>query len=398
MKIAYIECLAGASLDKFLGAWFDLGLEEDNWRCYMNFFLEGVAIRIIDVSLKGVSAKKAIIDTNAEPYFLSFSELQRIIENCLLPPVVKEKTMEVFHHLLAVKATSDVAITEEAETITNEAIIYVVGNALAWHLLGEPACFVSTIQMGGGVVERPNGTVIVPTSSTIQLLLEFPTYSAGLWGETIDSTAAAFIRTFMRSLPQTPFIAEKVGHGAGNQNLPVADIVRIQLGKWSMEKEILQLPTVHSPKQTVVIETNIDDMNPEWAGHLVERLVALGAMDAYWTPVIMKKGRPGLQLRVACSYEKQQNIQEEIARQTTTIGMRIYEVGKWSVPRRFVTVETPYGKIPVKIAYLGDEIVNVAPEYEECRKLADTFHVPVKVVYQTALSIAIQKYQGALKQ
>ncbi|GIM45403.1 TIGR00299 family protein [Collibacillus ludicampi] len=403
MNTAYIECFSGADCEIFLGAWFDLGLSLDVWKRYMaKLDIKGDDITVERVKLKGIAATKVTINTRHIPRSLHLSDIEQIIDHCEFPIIVKEKSKQIFHHWAIAEATVSETLPENIcfhLTDTSDSLEKIVGNVLAWHLLGEPACFITNIQVGGGFVPCADGFKPVPTPATTHLLLGYPIFSSGVWGETISPAAAALIRTLALPAPQETFIGQKIGYGAGHRDLPIANLLRIQLGRWYSES-----PTGESvdreedaAKRTVVIETNIDDMNPEWAGHLVERLLSMGAMDAYWIPVVMKKGRPGLQLRVACSAERQMALQEEIVRQTTTIGMRYYEVGKWSVPHKIVYVSTVYGEMPVKLAYLGSEVVNVAPEYEFCRQSAERLGIPVKLVYQTVLAEAIKEYRLPLK-
>jgi pyridinium-3,5-bisthiocarboxylic acid mononucleotide nickel chelatase len=388
MTIAWIECFDGATADMFLGAWFELGVDQKTWMEQMsNLGVKVEDIQIETVVSKGVRTTRVRIPSLLHLQNLTLSELEAFIERSSLPALVKEKSKQVFSNLAQAE---DIVRGNTTEPIFLnqlgfvDSAVSVIGNIVAWNMLGNPQCVVSYIQVGGGV--------LVPAPATVQLLMGFPTISSAALGETISQTAAALIYTLAVPASQRLFTAEKVGYGSSTDGAGVSKCIRIQLGKWTIADEAEQ------PKdETLVIETNIDDMSPEWAGHLVDRFLAKGAMDAYWIPIYMKKGRPALQLRVVCSSQKLSIIQQEIVRETTTIGMRIYKTGKWKVPHTIVNVQTTLGEFPVKIAYLDGEAVNIAPEYENCRKVAEQIDMSVKQVYQQVLAEAVKQYGGAVK-
>lgn len=400
MTVAYIECFAGFDSEMLLGAWFDLGLPQEEWQKYMaKIGVQENEIAVQRMKVKEIAATIARVLPLELPSNLYLSDIEKIIDRWELPQIVKEKSKLVFQHWGAAEAKvrdTNPALIRFDQGNPAEWLGNIVGNILAWHLLGEPECYVSTIQLGGGWKHCDDEWKPVPEPAVIQLLLGYPTLSSGACEEIISAAAAALIRTLAVPAPHAAFIGGKVGYGAGSDQQHSTKIVRIQLGKWCIPSQPGE--AANQKKGTIVIETNIDDMNPEWAGNLIQRLLSMGAMDAYIIPIIMKKGRPGLQLRVACKPERQKEIQEEIVRQTTTIGMRHYTVSGWSVPHKIVQVQTSFGELPVKIAFLDGEIVNVAPEYEACRQVADELGTSVKIVYQTVLGEALAQYPFSAKQ
>ena len=393
MAVAYIECQAGASGDMFLGAWMDLGVPWERWRA----LLAGLSVREYDVSQertkqRGIAAQKVSVACGHSHRHRHLPDILRIIGESDLPPAVREKSREAFAHLAEAEAavhgtTPDRIHFHEVGAV--DAIVDIVGSMIAWHLLGEPECAVSPVQVGGGEVACEHGVMPVPAPATVRLLAGYPTYSSGIWGETVTPTGAAIIRTLARPIAGRAFTGRSVGYGAGAKELPVANVLRIQLGEWAD----IPAPSgqgLPAPAPAYVIEANVDDMNPEIAGFVLERLLAQGAMDAYWSPLVMKKGRPALRLHVLCAAERLAALAAEAMRQTSSIGLRYYPVGKWELPREIRQVATPFGEVAVKFARLGAETVNVAPEYEACRARADAAGAPLKQVYQAALAAALQ--------
>jgi uncharacterized protein (DUF111 family) len=383
-------------IEGLLGAWFDLGSPFDEWQKYMSKIDRREAV----IQQKKVDGIQATVMGGLYlelPAILYFTDIEKIIDAWELPKVVKQKCIQVFRHWSVAEATvrgtkpEQICYSKENPTKPFGSIVgYIVGNIIAWHLLGEPDCYVSPLQIGSDWQHRDDQ---LASAVAVQLLSGYPTLSSGGLGQTIHASAAALLRVLAVPARQEAFIGEKIGYGAGSDSS--AGIVRIQLGKWS--RPFQSADASLAKKGTIVLESNIDDMNPEWAGHLILHLLSMGARDAYLIPIIMKKGRPGLQLRVVCSEERQMEFQKEIVRQTTTIGVRYYPVKGWAVPHKVVNVQTSFGELPVKIAFLDDEIVNVAPEYEACRKVAETLGTSVKNVYQTALGEALTRYPLSVK-
>jgi uncharacterized protein (TIGR00299 family) protein len=399
MTAAYIECLTGFNSEMLLGAWFDLGLQLEEWQNYMaKIGIHKNGISVYRTKVNQIAATTANLSSIELPSTLSLFEIEKIIECWELPEIVKEKSKLVFQQWGNAEAKvrdTDPNLIQFDYGNPSKFVGNIVGNFLAWHLIGEPECYVSTIGLGGRWKQYNDEWKPLPEPAVIELLLGYPTLSDATSEEVFSAADAALIRTLAVPAPIEAFIGEKVGYGASSDHNDSMGILRIQLGKWSTRPH--KEDTIKPKKETIVIETNIDDMNPEWAGYLVQHLLSMGAMDAYVIPIIMKKGRPGLLLRVACIVEKQMTIQEEIVRQTTTLGMRFYKTGSWGVPKKIVQIRTSLGDMPVKFALLDGEIVNVAPEYEACREAAESLGISVKSVYQTVLAEALVKYPFSTK-
>ncbi len=397
MAVALIECSAGASGDMFLGAWLSLGVSQDDLRRH----LAGLSVKEFELSIdnvmkQGVAAVKVDVLTHHSHHHRHLPDIERIIDESDLPDVVKIRSKEAFYHLAVAEAKVHATTPDKIhfhEVGAVDAIIDIVGSMISWHLLGEPECAVSVIEVGGGTVQCAHGLMPVPAPATAELLQGFPTKSFGTIGETTTPTGAAIIKTLAKPRWQRSFVSARTGYGAGTKELPMANVLRIQLGEWVAHDDCAKVDSeLPTPTGATVIEANIDDMNPELAGYTLDRLMAAGAMDAWWVPITMKKGRPGVQLRVLCTPDKVEYFEREIFRQTSTIGLRYYSVMKSELPREIIKVHTSFGDLPVKVARLGSHVINTAPEYEVCKQTAEARDVPVKVVYQAALAAAQHLY------
>jgi len=218
-------------------------------------------------------------------------------------------------------------------------------------------------------------------AATIELIKGVPVYGWDVEAELLTPTGAAILTTLACSFGSPPpFKLEKVGYGAGFWDLPFPNLLRLCIG----EKEA----PGYEEDYVTVLEANIDDMNPQWFDHLIERLLEAGALDAYLSPIQMKKGRPGVKLGVIVQEEKLEPVLDAIFRESTTIGVRAYRVKRWKLEREEIPVLTPFGEVRVKVAHRGGQILNIAPEYEDCRKLAKERGVALKEIYQAALEEA----------
>lgn len=309
-------------------------------------------------------------------------DIEHILDHSDLPEPVREKSRLAFR-LLAVAEGRVHGLPPERvhfhEVGAVDAIVDIVGAMAGWYLAGMPACYVSPIEVGGGTVRCAHGLMPVPAPATALLLEGLPTYSSGRWGETVTPTGAAILRALCERGEAPVFAADTIGYGAGTKELPVANVLRIRLGE-SAELE--------RAGELWVLEANVDDMPGEWAAHALQRMLDLGALDAWVTPVVMKKGRPGMQMHVLCDAARRDGLVAALHEETTSLGVRYYPVSRSALARRWVTVSTPYGAVRVKVAERDGRVVNAAPEYEDCRVAAASSGVPLKVVYQAALAEA----------
>jgi len=258
-----------------------------------------------------------------------------------------------------------------------DSIIDVVGTAIGLAELGIDRCYVSSLPLGSGMVESRHGRIPVPAPATVELLAGFPIRFGDGDGELVTPTGAAIAAALAEpgdAVP--PMRIDAVGYGAGTRVLPDRpNVLRLVLGAAA---------AVPRADELAVIETNIDDMNPELFGYVMEKLLAAGARDVWFTPVHMKKNRPGIVLHVLAEPAAREAMAGILLRETTAIGVRSHAVQRTILPRETITVETEFGPVAVKIARLPDGSVNIAPEFESCRRAAEEKGVPLKTVYRAA--------------
>jgi uncharacterized protein (TIGR00299 family) protein len=269
-----------------------------------------------------------------------------------------------------------------------DSIVDTVGGALALHRLGIEAVYVSPIHTGRGFVRGAHGVIPVPGPATLELVKGVPIYSRDIATELLTPTGAALLTTAASGYGPLPAMTvTAVGYGAGKkeiQDLP--NLLRVVIGERGPGAGPFQTD------QVAVLEANLDDMNPEYFQYALDKLFAAGALDVYFTPVQMKKGRPGTLVTVISPADREEVLAATLLRETTTLGVRSYGARRRKLEREKVAVETPYGPVGVKVGRAGGEPWNIAPEYEDCRATAEAAGVPLKHVYQAALAAAWQRF------
>jgi uncharacterized protein (TIGR00299 family) protein len=260
-----------------------------------------------------------------------------------------------------------------------DAIVDIVAACAGIEWLGVGAWYCSALNVGGGMVECAHGTFPVPAPATADLLRGVPTYSARVQKELVTPTGAALVRMLEPVFGVQPAMrVDKIGYGAGSRNPKgFPNALRISVGEVEESK---------GTETVTVIETALDDLSPQVLAWVAEQALAAGAMDVMLTPVVMKKGRAGTLLTVLCSEETRPKLERLILRETSTLGMRIRREERSCLERRHVAVSTAYGEIRVKVGELDGEVMNAAPEFEDCRAAAVRCEVPLKVVQQAALA------------
>jgi uncharacterized protein (TIGR00299 family) protein len=258
-----------------------------------------------------------------------------------------------------------------------DSIVDIVGACIGFDLLGIERIDCSPLNLGSGTVKAAHGVMPVPAPATAALVAGVPTYSDGPQAELTTPTGAAIVTTLAERFgPMPPMRIAASGYGAGDQDFPGRpNLLRILIGEMSTAPEATEV---------YVIEANVDDMSPQVAGYVRERLLDEGALDATFTPVFMKKDRPGFTLSVLAKAEDRDRLSELLLDETTTLGLRMYRAERRVLDRRWEAVETPYGVVRVKIASENGRVRNFAPEYEDCRQLARERKVPLKDVIQQA--------------
>jgi uncharacterized protein (TIGR00299 family) protein len=384
LKIAYFDCFSGISGDMVLGALVDLGLDVAELmaeldKLNLSFPYELKAKR---VEKHGICGTKIDVVLPQEDEARKLEDILTIIERSELAEEVKEQASKIFVRLAEAEARihrEDLNEVHLHEVGALDAVIDIVGAVISLKLSGIDAVYGSKLHLGRGFVKCRHGTFPVPAPATLELTKGVPVYGGEIDAELVTPTGAAIITTLARGFGELPEMKiEKIGYGAGERNLPIPNLLRVLIGVQNGEEKEYDKDTV------TVVETNIDDMNPEFYEYIMSRLFASGALDVYLTPTQMKRVRPATLLSVIVAAENLRPVLEVIFRETTTLGVRTYQARRYKLVRQEIAVETEYGQVRVKLGRLKGEVVNLAPEYRDCRRLADERRIPIKEVYEAA--------------
>jgi len=385
MKIAYFDCFAGISGDMTLGALMDTGVPLE-WMVdhLQGMPLDGFEIIIEPAVIHGIRAKQVHIELHEQDVARNYADIEALIEKSELSAGVKNNSLKMFEKIAVAESKIHGVPLERVhfhEVGGLDAIIDIVGAALGMEYLGIDKVYFSNIPLGSGFVACSHGTLPVPAPATLAILKNVPVYGGGVDQEMVTPTGAAIISVFADAFGKLPEMKiETVGYGAGRRRFAGhPNVLRVVTGQdWNKTEK----NQTGMQKETVsVIETCIDDMNPELFGFLMERLFEDGALDVYWIPVFMKKNRPGTMLQVLCDPAREQALAHRILTETSTSGLRSYPVGRYTLKRENVTVETAYGSVAVKKIIDPDGRIRMVPEYDVCREIARTENLPLQVVY-----------------
>ena len=385
MRIAYFDCFAGISGDMTLGALLDLGVPLDWLKEKLHAIpLEGFEIEKTSIHVHGIQSSQVRIDIADQHTARHYADIRALIENAPLGREAIENSLKMFEKIAIAESGIHGVPLEKVhfhEVGALDSIIDIVGTALSMAYLEIEAVFASRIPLGSGFVACSHGTLPVPVPATLKILQGVPVYSGSVPHEMVTPTGAAIVTSYATSFGKLPPMEiESVGYGAGQRQPPGhPNILRVMVGQ-SM-KESKSYPMHMSFEDVQIIETCIDDMNPELFGFLMERLFEDGALDVYWIPVFMKKNRPGTMIQVLCSPEQEKGLVHRIMMETSTSGIRSYGVGRYTLQREITTVSTAYGTVTVKKMIGPDRQPRMVPEYEVCREIALANNVPLQEVY-----------------
>ncbi len=382
MKTLYFDCFAGVSGDMILGAMVAAGVEPRALK--EQLALLGITDYSIDfehADRSGIGATYARVQIPYEHAHRNLADIQKIIGQSQLSPAVKERATQIFARLAEAEARVHNQPVDQIhfhEVGALDAIIDVVGAAICFELAQIDRFACSPLNVGSGTVDMAHGRFPVPPPAVAELLKGVPVYSTEITGELVTPTGAAIVATVCSDYGPLPKMTlHNTGYGAGTrqyQNFPNA--LRVLIGEEDRS---------HAGSELLcMIETNVDDMSSQVYGHVMEQALELGALDCYFTPVQMKKNRPGVLLSVLCRPDLKEALIRLLFAETTTLGVRSYEVERRALERELVRVETQYGPIDVKVARLNGHVVNEMPEYEQCRSAARRANVPLRVVENAA--------------
>lgn len=383
MKIAYFDLIAGASGDMILGSLVDAGLPFEALRDALALLdLPEFELTQARVMRGPFSATKVDVKTGDTAHARGLNDIAAIIAASRLPEAIQTRSMRIFRRMAEVEGGIHGMPAEAVhlhELGAVDTIVDVTGALLALDRLGIGRVVVSPVPLGRGLARGSHGIFPLPAPATVALLRRAPIVGVNHPVETVTPTAAALLTELAASFGPIPAMTlTAVGYGAGTRTTPEPNVLRVLLGETADDGE-------GATETLTLLETNIDDMNPEIYGYVIERLLAAGALDAYLTPVIMKKGRPAVVLSVLCQPNAATALRDLIFTETTTLGVRVQQVTRHCLPRASMTVTTPYGPIRVKVAARADGKKG-APEYEDCRRAAETHGVPLLQVYAAAIA------------
>ena len=384
MKIAYFDLIGGASGDMILAAMLDAGL---SWNSLLDGLaglnLDGYEITKKKTIKNGFQAAQVEVKVTDQVTERHLVEILALIDSSSLPDFIKTQAVQIFQRLGQIEA--DIHGVEVDKVHLHElggidTIIDVSGALLGLHLLQIEQVFCSPFPIGRGFIRGAHGLIPLPSPATTALLKGVPVRSSEIEKELVTPTGAAILTHFASGYGTIPSMTiEHVGYGAGGRDLPVPNLIRLLLGDKETDSGI-------KVETLVVLETNIDDLNPQIYDYLIDQLFSQGALDVTLTPIQMKKNRPAIQVSVLCRQEDTLALQSIIFSETSTLGIRRSYVERYALPRSFQIVETPYGQVRVKTAEYSPGKKRSAPEYDDCRKLAIQHGVPVLLVYRAALA------------
>ncbi len=426
MRIAYLECFSGMSGDMFLGALVDAGVPAQVLEDAVKALGVGARLEISRVVRSGISATKVDVWVDGEkdsprgehreqleaehshahshdgessqagapaPHGRSHShdhnrgltEIRQIISAASILETAKKTAISIFEALGRAEAkihNTSVESVHFHEVGAVDAMVDIVCAAVGAEALGVDGIICSALNVGGGTVKCAHGTFPVPAPATVELLAGAPVYSSGLQAELVTPTGAAIVKTLASRFAAFPEMQiKKIGYGAGSRDFPGhPNVVRIIIGETASNSLIAKTAS----ETITVLEANLDDLNPQVFGYVMDRLFEEGALDAFGMPVQMKKNRPGTMLTVLCKPEDASALMQLIFTETTTLGVRRRDEMRQTLARRWEKVGTRWGDVRIKVASMNGTVTNYAPEYEDCRRIAAEHHVPLKTVIQEA--------------
>ena len=398
----YLDCFSGVSGDMFTGALLDLGVPFARLKKVLaGLPLEGYEVRVEPVERGGLAATRFVVDVQSgrehggkhghehdhgagqahSHAHRGLPEIERILAAAAIPAPVRALALKVVRRLADAEArvhripVADVHLHEVGAV---DAIVDIVAGAACLHLLGVERVECSPLPLGGGTVSAEHGMLPVPAPATLELVRGVPVRPGPVEAELVTPTGAALVTTVAKRFGPPPAMTiDKVGHGAGSREFAGhANVLRAWWGR-------LDEAAAHT--DLTVLEASLDDLNPQVYGYLLGRLLDTGALDVYYTPVQMKKNRPGTLVTVLARPQNLAALEEVLFEETSTLGVRSWTAARRELERRTATVSTPFGKIPVKVAGDGRRILHAAPEYDACALAARRHRVPLKQVQQAAL-------------
>jgi pyridinium-3,5-bisthiocarboxylic acid mononucleotide nickel chelatase len=393
LRTAYFDCYSGISGDMLLGALVDMGVDiKDIRKALKRIDLKGYKLQAKKIQRNGLACTQITVaiekptHKNSHPH-RSFTNIKKLIEQSGLSSKVKINSIEIFKRIAKVEAlihNTNIEKIHFHEVGGIDSIVDIVGGVWAIESLKLDKIYSSALNVGEGFVDCDHGRLPVPAPATLKLLKGIPVFSTGVKTELTTPTGAAMIGFYadkFQSVPEMTITGD--GYGAGSHIIPsIPNLLRVMIGEMSLKE----------PDSLVMIETNIDDMNPELFDAVMESLFKAGALDVYFSSINMKKNRPATKISVLAEKNEREILSKILLRETTSFGVRFHEVGRLTLDREIQKLKTFYGVIKIKIGSLDGETVLATPEFEDCRNAALKKKIPVKKVYDDVLAQAQRKW------
>lgn len=399
MRILYYDCFSGLSGDMNLAAMIDLGVTKEFLISELKKLpVEGYTIEVTRDKRNGIEGTKVTVNLEENSnshksqhhFHRNLKTISDLITNSTLNDNVKKLGISIFENIAKAEAkvhgtTIDKIHFHEVGAV--DSIVDIVGAAICYNHLKVDKIICSTIELGGGFVICKHGKIPIPAPATVEILRGIPTKKGTADFETTTPTGAAILATITNEFSdKTEFVIEKVGYGIGHKKSEIPNAVRVYLG---------DINETFDKSDSLIIECNIDDMNPELFDHVIEKLFELGADDVYLTPIQMKKNRPATMLSVLCSPSIENNIVETILTETSSLGIRKYPVSKIMLKREFKTISTQFGNVTIKYGIYNGKTIKSKPEYNDCKRIANENNISIQDVY-TIINAKILKQKGLL--
>ncbi len=384
-KIAYLDCISGISGDMFLGACIDLGVPIEEIKKFLALIVRpsSIELKSLRENRHGISGIRLEVKVEDSGKVKSWKEMDRMLLESRLPSDFKNRVRDVFKTLAKAEAKIHNLSLDNVhfhELGSYDTIVDVVGVLFSVNYLKIERIMCSHIPLGYGHIKGIHGTIPIPSPATLELLKDAPVYGSGIREELVTPTGALLIKTLCDGFGDLPDMEiDAIGYGLGSRDFPQRpNLLRIICGR----------PTIRTISDNVtVVEANIDDSNPEWLGYLMERLLSEGALDVTLIPAYMKKNRPGCILQVMTTMESIDLLIKIIFSESSTLGVRYGFMKRRVLERMEREVESPWGKIKVKEVKDVNGKINIFPEFEECKKIAQKHRISLKEIYMWVASL-----------
>jgi len=393
VRVLYFDCIAGISGDMALGALVQAGADFDEIRKLLATLpVEPFDVELELVETHGIGATKINVRTADVGVIRTYGNIRNLLDDSDLPADAKALAQRIFRRLAEAEAIvhrRDVEHVTFQEVGAVDSIVDICGTAIAFTALNVDRVFSSAVPTGFGMARTEHGSMPIPAPAVVELLRGAPIYSRGVPVELVTPTGAAILASTVEGFGEMPAMQpEAVGYGAGTTPTDFPNVLRVLIGR---EVHAGYAGLERQTTGELVLETNVDDLNPELYSYVLERLFAAGAQDAWLTPIVMKKGRPATMISVLCAPHLQDAIRLVLFRETGTLGIRAAPVDKLALQRDRLEVVTARGVVRVKVGRLEGAVVTVAPEYEDCAEIAREAGLPARDVYQEATRLAYEE-------